>query len=89
MAYDRIECDYHLTPDGWVHGDLRSMFDTGNKANPVPINRLLTFTHKTYHASNSFPRERSVRVTWRGDATDDQIAKLRTKYPSPFDIVYE
>jgi hypothetical protein len=89
MAVDRLETDYHLTQRGWVIGDVRSMFTADNKTVPVPPDRLLTLTHKIYQASGHSPEERTVRVTWRGYATDEQIADLRAKFAPPFDLTDE
>jgi len=89
MAVDRVEFDHHLTPAGWVPGDTRSMFSASNEVKPVPADRLITLTHKTYQSSGHSPEERSVRVAWRGDASDEQIAKLRANYPPPFDLADE
>jgi hypothetical protein len=85
MAVDRVEFDYHLTPAGWVRGDVRSMVSASNETRPVPADRVLTLTHKTYQSSAHSPEERSVRVARRGEATDEQIAELRAKYPPLFD----
>jgi hypothetical protein len=85
MAVDHVENDYHLTPRGWVPGDSRGMFVGSRNASPIPDDRLITLTHKTYQSSRHSPEERSVKVAWRGEATDEQIAELRAKYPPPFD----
>lgn len=62
-----------------------AMFSASNDTVPLPVDRLITLTHKTYQASGHSPEERSVKVTWRGDATDEQITDLRAKFPAPFD----
>jgi len=84
MAVDHVEFDYHLTPHGWVRGDIRSIFGASSQAAAAPPDRVLTLTHKTYQSSRHSPEERSVKETWRGDATDDEIAVLRAKHPPPF-----
>lgn len=85
MAVDRVEIEYHLTPRGWVTGSVDSMFHADNVTVEAPPDRVVTLTHKTYQSSGWSPETRSVKVTWRGDATDAQIAGLRAKFPPPFD----
>jgi hypothetical protein len=89
-AGDNAECDYihidfHLTPNGWVMGDIRCLLADVNLTKPEPIDRVLTLTHRTSQVSPDSPRLCSVTVAWRGDATDAQIAELRAKFPPPFD----
>lgn len=85
MAVDRVEIDYHLTPRGWVRGDVSSMFSKQNSTAEIPSDRVLTLTHKTSQSSGWSREVCRVRETWRGDATDQQIAELRAIYPPPFD----
>ena len=84
VEYDYIDLDFHLTPNGWVMGDIRCVFKDVNMTKPAPADRVLTLTHRTHHVSTHSNQLRSVTVSWRGAATDAQIAKLRAKYPPPF-----
>jgi hypothetical protein len=83
--YDYIDLDFHLTPNGWVMGDIRCGVGDVNLTKPGPVDRLLTLTHRTEHVSDASTRFRSVMVAWRGQATDGEIADLRAKFPPPFD----
>ena len=83
--YDHIDIDFHLTPNGWVIGDIRCWVADVNLSKPAPIDRVLTLTHRTDHVSDASTRSRAVKVAWRGKATDGEIADLRAKFPPPFD----
>ncbi len=83
--YDYMDLDFHLTPNGWVMGDIRCVFKDVNLIKEAPIDRVLTLTHRTHQVSTRSNQLRSVAVSWRGEATDAEIAALRAKYPPPFD----
>ncbi len=83
MAYDDLETDHHLTPSGWIDGDSRYMGKT-DISRPIPTDRVLTLTHVTYQRSAYSQEERSVKVAWRGDVSNEYLRKLRQKYPPPF-----
>jgi hypothetical protein len=82
--YDYIDLDFHLTPNGWVIGDIRCVFMDVNMTKPAPVDRVLTLTHRTHRVSTHANQLRSVTVAWRAEASDAQIAELRAKYPPPF-----
>jgi hypothetical protein len=82
--YDYIDLDFHLTPNGWVMGDIRCVFRDVNMTKPAPVDRVLTLTHRTHKVSTHSNQLRSVKVAWRAEASDGQIAELRAKYPPPF-----
>jgi hypothetical protein len=82
---DYIDLDFHLTPNGWVMGDIRCMFGEVNWSKPAPADRVLTLTHRTLQSPVPSSRLRSVIVAWRGAATDAEIDELRAKFPPPFD----
>ena len=86
---DYIDLDFHLTPNGWVMGDIRCRVGDVNLSKPAPADRVLTLTHRTDHVSDASTRLRSVMVAWRGKATDGEIADLRAKFPPPFDSADE
>jgi len=85
IEYDYIDLDFHLTPNGWVMGDIRCMSRHLNMTKQAPADRVLTLTHRTYQISPDLPRRLLVTIAWRGEATDAQIAELRANYPAPFD----
>lgn len=85
VEYDYIDLDFHLTPNGWVMGDIRCVFKDVNLIKPAPSDRVLTLTHRTHQVSTRSNQLRSVTVSWRGNATDAEISALRAKYPPPFD----
>jgi hypothetical protein len=85
VEYDYMDLDFHLTPNGWVMGDIRCVFRDVNLIKEAPVDRVLTLTHRTHQVSTRSNQLRSVTVSWRGDATDAEIAELRAKYPPPFD----
>jgi hypothetical protein len=85
VEYDYMDLDFHLTPNGWVLGDIRCVFRDVNLIKQAPVDRVLTLTHRTHQVSTRSTQLRSVTVSWRGEATDAQIAELRAKYPPPFD----
>ncbi|MGA7245975.1 MAG: hypothetical protein WBX19_22515, partial [Terracidiphilus sp.] len=74
IEYDYIDLDFHLTPNGWLMGDIRCVFKDVNMTKPAPFDRVLTLTHRTHHVSTHSNQLRSVTVSWRGAATDAQIA---------------
>jgi hypothetical protein len=82
--YDYIDLDFHLTPNGWVMGDIRCVFRDVNMTKPAPVDRVLTLTHRTHKVSTHSKQLRSVTVAWRVEDRDGQIAELRAKYPPPF-----
>jgi hypothetical protein len=82
--YDYIDLDFHLTPNGWVMGDIRCVFRDVNMTKPAPVDRVLTLTHRTHKVSTHSKQLRSVTVAWRVEDRDGQIAELRSKYPPPF-----
>jgi hypothetical protein len=84
IEYDYIDLDFHLTPNGWVMGDIRCAVRDVNMTKPAPVDRVLTLTHRTHEVTTYSNQLRSVTVAWRGEATDAQIAELRAKYPPPF-----
>lgn len=84
IEYDYIDLDFHLTPNGWLMGDIRCAFRDVNMTKPAPVDRVLTLTHRTHHVSTHSNQLRSVTVAWRGEASDAQIAELRAKFPPPF-----
>lgn len=85
MAVDRTEQKFHLTPKGWVRGPLTTMFDAKSTETP-PADRVLTITVSTVQTSRFSPDEKSVKETWRGTATDEEIKELKKKFPAPRDI---
>lgn len=85
MAVDRTKQKFHLTPKGWVRGPLTTMFDTTSNETP-PTDRVLTITVSTVQTSRFSPDEKSVKETWRGTATDEEIEDLKKKFPAPPDI---
>jgi hypothetical protein len=85
MDYDYMDLDFHLTPNGWVMGDIRCVFRDVNLIKQAPADRVLTLTHRTHQVSTHSNQLRSVTVSWRGAASDAEIAQLRAKYPPPFD----
>jgi hypothetical protein len=84
IEYDYIDLDFHLTPNGWIMGDIRCVCRDVYMTKPAPVDRVLTLTHRTHEVSTYSNQLRSVTVAWRGEATDAQIAELRAKYPPPF-----
>jgi hypothetical protein len=80
-----MDLDFHLTPNGWILGNIRCVFKDVEMIKPAPVDRVLTLTHRTHQVSTHSGQLRSVTVLWRGDATDAQIAELRAKFPPPFD----
>ena len=85
MAVDRTEQKFHLTSRGWVRGPLTTMFDAKSTETP-PTDRVLTITVSTIQTSRFSPDEKSVKETWRGTATDEEIKELMKKFPAPRDI---
>jgi hypothetical protein len=85
LEHDYMDLDFHLTPNGWVLGNIRCAFKDVEMIKPPPVDRLLTLTHRTHQVSTHSAQLRSVRVLWRGEATDAMIAELRAKFPPPFD----
>jgi hypothetical protein len=82
---ESLEVEYHLTPRGWVGGTVRGGWGAQHAPSPPPADRLLTLTHTISQPSAYEPEERTVQVTWRGSASDEEITALRLKYPPPFD----
>lgn len=80
-----IEIEYHLTPRGWVGGAVRGGWDAQHRAGAPPPDRVITVTHTIRQVSPYGPEKRAVTVTWRGNATEEEITALRMKYPPPFD----
>ena len=37
IEYDYMDLDFHLTPNGWVMGDIRCVFRDVNLIKPAPI----------------------------------------------------
>src|ERR1700751_3329172 len=85
IEHDYMDLDFHLTPNGWILGDIRCAFKDVEMVKPPPLDRVLTLTHRTHQVSTHSLQLRSVTVQWRGEATDAQIAELRAKFPPPFD----
>jgi len=85
MAVDRTEQEFHLTPKGWVRGPLITMFDAKSTEKP-PDDRVLTIKVSTVQTSRFSPDEKSVKETWRGTASDEEIEELKTKFRAPRDI---
>jgi len=54
------------------------MFDTTSNETP-PTDRVLTITVSTVQTSRFSPDEKSVKETWRGTATDEEIEDLKKK----------
>jgi hypothetical protein len=85
IEHDYMDLDFHLTPNGWILGNVRCVFKDVEMIKPAPFDRVLTLTHRTHQVSTHSAQLRSVTVQWRGEATDAQIAELRAKFPPPFD----
>lgn len=83
--HDYMDLEFHLTPNGWILGNILCVFKDVEMIKPAPVDRVLTLTHRTHQVSTHSVQLRSVAVLWRGEATDEQIAELRAKFPPPFD----
>jgi hypothetical protein len=86
MSVDNAERDYHLTPAGWMAGDFRLWGKNHNNEPdaPIPSDRVLTLTHRTYQRDRFSQEERSVIVRWRGEISDEDLFELRKQFSSPF-----
>ena len=89
LEYDYIDLDFHLTPNGWVMGDIRCMSRHLSMTKRAPADRVLTMTHRTYQISPGLPRKLLVMIAWRDEATDAQLAELKANYPAPLDPASE
>jgi hypothetical protein len=61
------------------------MFDVKSTEKP-PTDCVLTITVSTVQTSRFSPDEKSVKETWRGTATDQEIEELKKKFPAPRDV---
>lgn len=81
MAVDKLETEYHLTPNGWVKGTSR-FFRKAEKEVPPPADRLLTMVELIEQSSRWSRDETSWREEWRSPhVSDSELEKLRKKFP--------
>lgn len=85
MVADRLETEWHLTPNGWMHGTTRFFGHIQGEAVEPPPDRVLTVVHEIYQRSEWSSEERSVHEIWRSPSADSaMIGELRRQFSAPF-----
>ncbi len=78
MAADNETTYWHLTPKGWVVGDVYE-FRRCERQVPVPDDRVMTCVEQIFQGSMDSPQERTWRIDWRS-ADRDLVAKLEAQF---------
>jgi hypothetical protein len=82
VAVDRIESLYHLTPRGWVEGNVDSMWSDLNTTSERPGDCVETWKHKLYQASGYSREENSWFMVWFNPSVSEEERKaLHLKFP--------
>jgi hypothetical protein len=78
MSYDCYERAYHLTPNGWVSGELH-YYGTVDKKEPAPKDKVLTLVKSVEQSSGYQPETVAWRQHYRSrDAK--RVARLLKKF---------
>jgi hypothetical protein len=86
MAVDRIKTHYHLTPRGWIEGNVDSMWTADNRTVEPPADRVETWEHKLYQASGWSREENSWSMIWFSpEISAEERKALHKKFPHDLD----
>ena len=78
--------EYHLTPKGWVNGTYKYYGKVPGKGVARPSEAVETWEEHCHQTSRWSLEKYSHREIWRDQAwTDEDRAKLRKKFPAPFE----
>ncbi|WP_094676412.1 hypothetical protein [Hydrocoleum sp. CS-953] len=75
--------EWHLTPDGWIEGTLKT--DFSRKEVEIPTNRVATYRYQEYLASTFSKMDRDwLKTSGDDEETITSLIELHGKYPTKF-----